>query len=674
MFIKKVTLQNFRTFYGHHEINFSTDEKKPVTIIIGENGAGKTNLLNAVYWAFTGDFTKQFNKVDPIINKTAISEKIKTCSVEIEFTNNDKSYLLRRIYTQGLSETEISVNEYRSTGSLMPMNDEMAIAFIRKLIPSNLAGWFIFDGEAIGKLHLDGDITFRKDIRQTFGFSALERLLSTLTEIERGYIRKESDSGNNEELNGLTTRIEMHEADLQHYEGNVAKLKETIHLNEKKKDDANLRLSQYAQAEPIQGRKERAERKLSEAESRRRHRTKSRNEYFIETMPKVLLEGRLDGLINVLNQKEEEQTLPSPFGTKLIEDIKQLKKCICGTAVLPGSAEEKHLDDLGEKASTSQLLQKIFSFRAEIGEYAKEAKKFDSTLGLHDEEIGKCENEIAEQKQIIKRANEEIDGIDNTEVKKLKHEITEAENILKSANQELGSARTNIDRLKRKIPELRIEQDNILAQQKQTASLRAERQKVNKLKNYVAGQFQRQETEVLEALNKEISGVLETYLTKNFTAKVDPDTYAVKVYDSDEKIASLSTGESNVLKFAVIAAIVGMAGKRTTISQVDWISEPIIAPLIFDAPFSVVDSEYRSGITKNLSELASQLVLMFDSDKWGDKLSSILESKIGKSYLLVSRAKGIEKDISKTIDIHGELYKLNEYGDRDESVIKEVAL
>ncbi|MDP3122401.1 AAA family ATPase [Polynucleobacter sp.] len=674
MFIKKITLENFRTFYGHHEINFSTDEEKPVTILIGDNGAGKTNLLNAVYWAFTGDFTKQFNKLDPIINKTAIGEKKKTCSVEIEFTNNNKSYLLRRIYTQGLSETEISVNEYRSTGSLTPMNDELAKTFIEQLIPRKLASWFIFDGEAIGQLHLDGDSKFRTDIRQTFGFSALERLLSTLTEIERGYIRKESDSGDNEELNGLTSLIERHEEDLQRYEANVVKLKETIHLNEKKRADANSRLSQYAQAEPIQGRKERAERKLSEAESRRKQSIKRRNEYFIEAMPKVLLEGRLEGLIDVLNQKEEEQTLPSPFGTKLIEDIKQLKKCICGTSVLPGSAEEKHLDDLCEKASTSQLLQKIFSFRAEIGEYAKQAKKFDPSIAFHDEEIGKCETDIAEQKQIIKRANEEIDGIDNTEVRKLKQEIAEAEGILSNANQEWGSARTNIDRLKGKIPELRIQQDNILAQQKQTASLRAERQKVSKLKTYVAGQFQRQESEVLDALNKEISGVLEAYLTKNFTAKVEPDTYAVKVYDSDGKIASLSTGESNVLKFAVIAAIVGMAGRRTKISQVEWISEPIIAPLIFDAPFSVVDSEYRSGITKNLSELASQLVLMFDGDKWGDKLSSILESKIGKSYLLVSRAKGPKKSISKTIDIHGKLFALNEYGDRDESVIKEVAL
>jgi hypothetical protein len=41
---------------------------------------------------------------------------------------------------------------------------------------------------------------------------------------------------------------------------------------------------------------------------------------------------------------------------------------------------------------------------------------------------------------------------------------------------------------------------------------------------------------------------------------------------------------------------------------------------------------------------------------------------------LVSRAKGPKKSISKTIDIHGKLYALNEYGDRDESVIKEVAL
>jgi hypothetical protein len=65
---------------------------------------------------------------------------------------------------------------------------------------------------------------------------------------------------------------------------------------------------------------------------------------------------------------------------------------------------------------------------------------------------------------------------------------------------------------------------------------------------------------------------------------------------------------------------------------------------------------------------------MFDSDKWGDKLSTILDEKIGKSYLLVSRAKGPSKSILKNISIHGKLYELNEYGERDETVIKEVIL
>jgi hypothetical protein len=93
---------------------------------------------------------------------------------------------------------------------------------------------------------------------------------------------------------------------------------------------------------------------------------------------------------------------------------------------------------------------------------------------------------------------------------------------------------------------------------------------------------------------------------------------------------------------------------------------------MFDAPFSVVDSEYRSGITQNLSELASQLIIMFDGDKWNDELSTILQSKIGKMYVLISKAAGLEKSIKKTVEIEGEVISLNEYGERDETVIKEV--
>lgn len=675
MFIKKVILENFRTFYGRHEINFSADENKPVTILIGENGAGKTNLLNAIYWAFTAGFTKQFNSVDPIINKSALEEGIKVCSVEIEFTNDDAQYRLRRVYTHKSSDTELTINEYDSAGSLSRVGNEMAKVLIETLIPKKLASWFIFDGEAIDHLRLDGDPKFRSDIRQTFGFSSLEKLLSTLTEIEREYVRKESKSSNDDRLELLSANIEKNEKELESHDLTIQKLKDTILIEEKKKNDLERRLSEYAQAEPLQARKDRAKRKQDEAMVRKTQKIRLRNEYFIATIPKLLLKERLNKLIEDLNKKEEQQTLPAPLGTKLIEDIKRLQKCICGRPVHPESDEVKHLNDLSERAATSLLMQKIFSFRAEIGDYAKQAALFEEKIRLHEDEVGKCESDIAEQKAIIRKADQDIDGIDDTEVKKIKHEILEAESISKSASEALGYSKSEADRLKRKIPELRMELENILAQQVQTANLRTERQKVAKLRAFVLEQFQRQESEVLDAFNREISGVLEVYLTKRFTAKVDSDTYAVKVYDSNGKIASLSTGESNVLKFAVVAAIVGMAAKRTRISQVDWISQPIIAPLIFDAPFSVVDKDYRAGITKNLSELASQLVLMFDSDKWSDRLSLILKDKIGKSYLLISRADGDIKDIQKVIEINDRTYNLNEYGGvRTETIVKEISL
>ena len=65
---------------------------------------------------------------------------------------------------------------------------------------------------------------------------------------------------------------------------------------------------------------------------------------------------------------------------------------------------------------------------------------------------------------------------------------------------------------------------------------------------------------------------------------------------------------------------------------------------------------------------------MFDGDKWSDKLSKILDSKIGKAYILVSKAKGADKSISKIHEINGKSYIFNEYGDRDETLVKEITL
>ena len=54
MKIEKIEIENFRGWNGPHEIKFSVKKDKPVTLIIAENGTGKSNILEAIMWCLHG--------------------------------------------------------------------------------------------------------------------------------------------------------------------------------------------------------------------------------------------------------------------------------------------------------------------------------------------------------------------------------------------------------------------------------------------------------------------------------------------------------------------------------------------------------------------------------------------------------------------------------------------
>ena len=58
MKLYKLTLNNFYRYYGEQKIVFSTEKDKNITVLRGENGTGKTTLLNAFYWVMYGDVIK----------------------------------------------------------------------------------------------------------------------------------------------------------------------------------------------------------------------------------------------------------------------------------------------------------------------------------------------------------------------------------------------------------------------------------------------------------------------------------------------------------------------------------------------------------------------------------------------------------------------------------------
>jgi DNA sulfur modification protein DndD len=675
MKINKIILENFRTFYGKHTIEFSTLKDKPLTIFIGENGSGKTTLLNAIYWAFTGETTKQFGESNVLINKDASSERLSACSVEVHFETDTHGYILTRRTSRTTETSELSLGMIDRNGAYTAVGDMHIVKMIERLIPKKLANWYIFDGEAIDHLHLNGDPKFKDDLQRTFGFSSMRRLLKLLTDIKKDYEKEQRKQIGNAELDEIGKKIEFKESTVISYDEEIKKLQSTKISALAEIESLEVQLSKFAHAGALQTRQANSKRLIIENENKLKNKTLERNELIVKTMPQLLLKNQIEKLIDVLHAKEKDQTLPEPFGTRLIDDIQKLQECICGAPIHPGSEAFVRLEELRTRAATSQHIHRISLIRAQIGAYVSDAETFQNKIEQMSADIGSYESVIADQEQIIRNTDDAIRAIPDAQIRELKDKLTKFQSQRDQAVGDIAVNTTDRDRRKVEIEKLRNEQAVMIASLSRNNNLEKQKKKFDDLIKFVDSEYLRQEAEVLEALNKEVSGVLYKYLTKNFIAQVEPSTYAVRTLDMDSRPVVLSTGEKNVLKFAVIAAIVGMAGSKTEISKVNWITEPVIAPLIFDAPFSVVDSVYRAGIANNLAELASQLIFLYDSDKWDNELSKLLTDRVGKFYILVSRAKGEQKETLKTIRMKNKVINLNEYNaTRDDSVCIEVKL
>ena len=98
MIIKDITIRNFRSYYGENIINFS----EGLTLLIGDNGDGKTTFFEALQWLFnttTEDMSiTNFSEMRRSQMEIGEEEKI---SVSMTFEHNgeksvEKSFIVKR--------------------------------------------------------------------------------------------------------------------------------------------------------------------------------------------------------------------------------------------------------------------------------------------------------------------------------------------------------------------------------------------------------------------------------------------------------------------------------------------------------------------------------------------------------------------------------------------------
>lgn len=673
MKLLSIELSNFRAFYGHHRLELAAKEDKRVTIFHGENGAGKTNLLNAIHWCVTGSFTPRFQDKRMLVNKEAYKEGVRDCYVELvfenEMTDGSETYRIRR---SGTNDAATSFEVFRiEKGNSIPI--PKGDSLLRRLLPPSLTSWFFFDAEAIGSLELSGSDIFRSDLRKTLGFDLVDKLLEDLEKVLSRRKRDVANQTKDKDLQAIQSEIENTERVLpDHLEKKRTLERKRLEL-ETEITRVRSELSNQPQAKPLEQRRQNAEAQIKRLQSQRASLVEeSAKAIGSAAAPTILLNltNRLEGH---LNEQEVRGKLPSPFSDQLIKDILHDQKCICGRPVTEGSHEEHNIRNLVEHASTTVLNQRINRVRFQLLEIDKEATNFPLAIQQIRTRIAGIDTDLGRYEEERNEVTKELQGINLEAIQRLEEERADLDRQRDKVLLELGKLGLTIETVQTRQKDLRARYDIAAKKAKVSDKLKRELQKTEKLIAHIRKTSAAQENQALLILAHELNAVLSKYLTKHYQAKIDPKTYAVQLLDQEGRKVGHSTGEGQVLKFAFIATVVAMAAKKTQ-QKVQWLSDPTVAPLVLDAPFSALDPEYQGSVAKNLAAQATQLVLMISSAHWSKSVSEALASQVGKRYLIVSKEAGPQgnKPI-KTLILNGERHELNAYGaERSESVFVEI--
>ncbi len=199
MLLKRIILEDFGLFRGRNEIDLTprirSRQRRPVVLIGGKNGSGKTTVLDALRLSLYGPMalgtrvsTREYEAYlsDRIHRSDNSLFKITGAGVSVEFDYAQAgviaTYRVERRWEHQGNGVRVALTVTRNGSPLDELDHGHADEFLRDLIPQGVSQLFFFDGEKIQQL-ADGEqdhAALADAVRSLIGLDHVERLGSDL--------------------------------------------------------------------------------------------------------------------------------------------------------------------------------------------------------------------------------------------------------------------------------------------------------------------------------------------------------------------------------------------------------------------------------------------------------------------------------------------------------------
>ena len=651
MLLKSIKLENFRQF-RNESIDFAQGEGgKNVTIIIGENGTGKTTFAQAFFWCLYGE-TEFSDKV--ILNKIVATEMTpgseKKVRVTLALRHGEVDYTLIReqAYHKDYSNRikgdntifDIAVKDM--SGNTSYVKKSQCESTVKSILPKELSRYFFFDGERIEKMSKDISTgkkatDFAEAVKGLLGLNAMISALghfnprSSLSVI--GSYEKSFDIKSNRKLEEYTSIIERCNSRLAEIDLALEELDAQKAAAETRKSEKIVELKQYSEGEKLQKEKEEIQKQIDDTIRMRSMVYKTICKDFNASMSAFFSLSLIKRALEMLSRHNYAGKDIPYIRDKTINYLLKQKVCLCGTHLDEGSVPYMNVKSLLDVIPPKSLSTYVADFK-------KESKRRAGSL--HDL-VGQIQENLATASRQSDDIMDKTDDLHKIEAKLSGEDVREKVRII---NNEIQICTNTINKCDKNRDKLNIERGGLIkdrdradTERQQLALLDEKNRKTliylkyaRKIYDELENVYRTSEEEIRNRLQDTINSIFKQIYEGGLSLTID-SKYHITVQVTDyEGDVETSTAQSISVIFAFITGIIKMARENRNASDADaklLSSEPY--PLVMDAPLSAFDKRRIKTVCEALPETAEQ-VIIFIKDTDGELAEDYMGNRIGSRH------------------------------------------
>ncbi|MGW0477522.1 AAA family ATPase [Streptomyces coeruleorubidus] len=686
MKLLKLTLKNFRAFYGEQVLDLSVEDGKPAVLIFGNNGAGKTTLLNAFAWVLYGTFSHDVEQQHRVIHDkkwadTPFGEPV-TASARLDFEHEGIRFSATRDVTVSKQmEEQQQVVPTLTVTEIGPDGEARSVANgqdrIEKILPKGLRQFFFFNGERMEKMFSgdDNNEEVKKAIKTLLNLEAIERAIEDLPKAARKLAR-EIDSKGDSRLKQLTDLKEDLEARLKAEEEEMLRRSADISAFQQEIEAIGRALRQNEQAEPLQKERERLTRRINQ-ERERLADHKGRKRELLSKRGFLALTGGLDDkVIELANQMRERRQLPAGIQRSFIEDILEERLCMCGRSVEKGTAEYDELDKRKYNAGLEDVQHRWMHVSGEMRSMNDKRQELLDQLTLNASDIQQADDAISQLEAERSEVDRQLEGVNIQDVQRLverRKEYSDKETEARVAHREAEN----------RVASLRLELEGVARQYKKAEAKNEESRRIQTQVNLVDSVRDAlieilaiKTEEVRDQLDKKVKEVFSRIFIKSYIPELN-DSFELDLR-TPSGVAIRSTGENQILGLSFVGAVSEVARninarKNHTDEAALESSGSGVYPVVMDAPFGSLDLTYQEEISRALPALTSQIIALLSQSQARGNVMENLQQAANRMYVLRSYTPNRSAD-EETIMINNRAVPYVSYGDFEHTVLEKVTV